>query len=86
MNAWKKVTFLVRNKHVESLQNFLPNPYAFLMIGLAWVVETDAIRSTFFFFFWLMIKQAKATRVMLFCKVAYTFHLSKVYLAKKANC
>lgn len=49
MNAWKKVTFLVRNKHVESLQNFLPNPYAFLMIGLAWVVETDAIRSTFFF-------------------------------------
>lgn len=55
----EKVAFLVRNKHVESLQNFLPNPYAFLMIGLAWVVETDAIKSTFWFFFLAQDKASK---------------------------
>lgn len=33
----------------EIFQNFLSNPYVFLMIGIAWVVETDAVRSTFFF-------------------------------------
>lgn len=83
MNAWKKSGFPGKEQACESFQNFLPNPYAFLMIGIAWVVETDAIRSTPF---WLKIKRAKANRIMLFCKLTYILHLSKIYLCKEANC
>lgn len=41
-------SFPGKEQACESFQNFLPNPDAFLMIGIAWVVETDAVRSTFF--------------------------------------
>lgn len=82
MNAWKKVAFLVRNRHMKAFRTSFPTLMLFLMIEIAWVVETDAVRSTFF---WLRIKRAKAKRVMLFCKLTYTLHLSKTYLGERAN-